>query len=534
MLSGQDRQFRVYWRDGDGSAVDIGAGSTFTLAFTAVDGQAAPSNETGSIIGSGNALPQASFDLAASDYSSLTLPCTLKCVATATEASGGEIHKAEFTLAIAAAGDDAGVLVDEDELSRMVLGANKSVVVTSNSAHGTDIERCAREGAVRVRQFSQHFTGEGSASAPAAWSTWATYEAAVRLALMHRKEDLPEIRAARDDAREAALATFSVGSGQDGTMSATTYTLRAMRQQIVMALARAGVFLDTRTVDQKIKLALEWFWNRHDWWFRERRATLRVLGVSIDSGNWDYSELQLTGLDTSAYTYQAGDQFVVTGGTGVVKGWYLITASTSHASTGTITLASSCSVANSDLSNTDIEGYAVQAKFFGLGAGETVDSLATRKLYYSDESVELSYITADEMRRAHAESTLSTGRPTRFRVGGLPGALQWEFWPLPDTSYEARCSVFLKGPTLPTSESSTTEVEQFPPEFRPMIVEYATAACLATRDPKAARTYFEGVGAFVNEYLHRAEDRGVHDDDQSVTDVYGDRAWQVMDHMEGL
>lgn len=158
----------------------------------------------------------------------------------------------------------------------------------------------------------------------------------------------------------------------------------------------------------------------------------------------------------------------------------------------------------------------------GLAVGETFDSFATRKLYYTDSDQCIAHAEGDDMQWVRSLANQSTGRPTFFRVQKQAASTIYQFYPVPDAAYEFRAEVWIKAPAAASSATDGTPFSLFPADFQSIIRDLALSKVLRGYDPKMA----ESIAGTANDQLEalcpQYDDRGAVDDDQQVRDVYHD------------
>lgn len=160
----------------------------------------------------------------------------------------------------------------------------------------------------------------------------------------------------------------------------------------------------------------------------------------------------------------------------------------------------------------------------GLESGETIDSIASLVLRQTTSGYEgqaISWATAEVMDYLRTSDT-NTGVPTRFRVHGQTGStLKWQFHPVPDGTYTARCEVLVRAPAVPTSATSTTEMANFTDEFLPRIRDLTLAHVLYS-GRRMGRNEFEAVLSGLDSDLAGIQRLASGAEDARVRDHYGD------------
>ena len=147
--------------------------------------------------------------------------------------------------------------------------------------------------------------------------------------------------------------------------------------------------------------------------------------------------------------------------------------------------------------------------------GEYFDSFAIRELYYTDTNYTLEHVDADPMYREASQTSAVAGRPRWVRVMDYGSAKAFKFYPFPDAEYTLKAEVFITGPATPANASSTTWLDKFPPEFKTIIRDLATARALGT----ATNQINDRLGALLPRF---SDVHGYLDHNQAPRDVYRD------------
>lgn len=160
---------------------------------------------------------------------------------------------------------------------------------------------------------------------------------------------------------------------------------------------------------------------------------------------------------------------------------------------------------------------------------ETLDSIATRELWYTDApGFTLKWATAEEMARLKAEYGTDTGRPLWFRLERSGSSLTWHLAPLPDAQYTLRSEVYISGPaTLTDATSLTNALAKFPTEFGPVIRDLVLGRVLEHHGAEDGAAVVSRAMDQVTAFLPAAEDHGRPAHTQEVRDRYGDARAQT-------
>lgn len=177
----------------------------------------------------------------------------------------------------------------------------------------------------------------------------------------------------------------------------------------------------------------------------------------------------------------------------------------------------------------------------------SVESLATRELYYSDSgsrgSITCKWADADRMAELRAYYGTETGRPQYFRFEGTgkvvlttsttstdwtseatSSTLSFQFAPTPDAVYSTRTAVYIATPSLPTSATSTTVFSSLPNEFQPVLRDLVLGKII--KDMSGDGTVFSDTNDEIDRLCQKYTNPGVVDDTQRVRDVNKDE-WAI-------
>lgn len=195
-----------------------------------------------------------------------------------------------------------------DRVARTLYSANYSALETYQQGVVNDAGLMALE---VLKGFGAYFPDAlVDNPAPGTWVTWLWAEAILFANVNAPGDRADDVRRARDEAREAALQTYSFDTSVNNT--AGSLTLLEIRKFVAVNLARRGVLPPIQMVDMAARWALNHIWNRKNWIFRRRPVTLTIAtdetvtvsdSVSMDAANtrvlW-YSDSAGPGLCISA------------------------------------------------------------------------------------------------------------------------------------------------------------------------------------------------------------------------------------------
>ncbi len=207
---------------------------------------------------------------------------------------------------------------------------------------------------------------------------------------------------------------------------------------------------------------------------------------------------------------------VITAGTNAVLHEYPVTSATSTV----LTLSDDIGATNAAA---DIQGYYITVSFTGLEAGESFDSIATVRWYYSDNDAlgwPLTWMSADGFAVRRNVDANNLDRPRFFRTFNIDGQTAWRFTPLPDQAYTCRGEVF-------------TLFDKFSPSFLPIMRRFTLSKLLTSYDRHNEQLSRE-VQADIEELFPTFQDIGEADARMGITDVYGDASCFLGNGVPGL
>lgn len=165
----------------------------------------------------------------------------------------------------------------------------------------------------------------------------------------------------------------------------------------------------------------------------------------------------------------------------------------------------------------------------------SLDSVNTMLWWYTDNNglrQTIAWANADEMAAARAIWT-DTGRPRFVRAHKDAGAWTYEFAPAPDIAYTVRTEAITTGPPEITDETATTPFDEYPKEFRPLILDMVLARTMVQMGMRGAEQALDEATGLVDTLGPQFEDYGSMDDRGGVTDVYADAAY-IDNNEDGL
>lgn len=154
-------------------------------------------------------------------------------------------------------------------------------------------------------------------------------------------------------------------------------------------------------------------------------------------------------------------------------------------------------------------------------SGETMDTVATRLFYYTDDSsarTKIAWASSDDFARIRTRWGTSTGRPQYFRIQKTGDTRTWRLTPMPDAAYTLYGEVYVDGPGTPSSATSTTIFSKFPAAFWPLIRLATLAEVMEAAGHRNADALFQKVEYDVGKLLPEWDDPGAPDNDQTVRD----------------
>ena len=375
------------------------------------------------------------------------------------------------------------------------LSANQKKQLDGTWTSGSLSDGAAYDAYVEIAQLAQWF--EQASSNPDTsypqdeWDRLFLAKASMILVKTVRPDRLPDFERDHEKALDESLDTFTRDLVSSTSLAGQGITLAGIRAFVIdHCVKRAGtntglrrrLFPSIAQIDGSIQWTLNYIWNKTPWHFRKRQVIIRVAVVSATTATWTESSKTLTSAGTFTGSLNAGARVLVTGGTGVLSGEYLVTAQSSDSA---IVLDTSISAAGSDLTTGDISATVQSITISGMGASESFDAVMSRKLFYQGDQVggELKWADATRMAEWKSVSDSDTGTPRVFRFEriSISDALvtTWHLSPFPDQAYVLRCAVLLSGPgTLTTAASLVTAISRFPAEFGTVIRDVTLAKVL--------------------------------------------------------
>jgi hypothetical protein len=379
-----------------------------------------------------------------------------------------------------------------------------------------------------VSQYAKWFdmTGTGGDNAPEVWKAWFSWETTYAVAISAHPDRAEHYRRLADRARTDAFSAYSrkeIDFDPAVDTESYTFSTQSIRYYVMAHVTRLAPPLmpPPESVDAAIDSIRTMYWNAGNWVVRKRDVTIRIVPITISSGNWTESTKTVSNVDVSSYTFRAGDLFYATSGTNVVTGEYRVASSSG---VSTFTLNESISATAGILSNTDIAGFIVSVNVFGLDSNEVLDSIESRRLYHLNTAVEnvpIRWVSPDDYTKLRIGHGSTRDEPLWFRMRHDSDAMIYQFTPIPDTTYSLRAVVLKATPSSPTSVSDTVPFTEFNAEIRPAIRRAVLDRVLTDHGRhneemhRQVRDEFESLAAIY-------QNTGKMDDDQSPRDVYRD------------
>lgn len=161
---------------------------------------------------------------------------------------------------------------------------------------------------------------------------------------------------------------------------------------------------------------------------------------------------------------------------------------------------------------------------FSLSGSNTFDSLATRRIYYTDQpETWMQSVNMEDMQRLRASSASATGRPTTFTVQKGASGTTWLFYPVPDQTYNIRAAVYIGAPSITSSSTDAGLLSDFPATFKPLIRDMVLARVLKQHNlPDGDEKWRDATNQMESDAKNYYDDRGEPPTEASVRDVYGD------------
>lgn len=400
----------------------------------------------------------------------------------------------------------------------------------------------ALDALTEIQQIGQWFGLVAPTSVPSEWEAWLVAKTVLMAGKVIHPERTDGYQKLHDDAEMAAIDAYGrnlVTYDPGATPEATTLTIQNVRYYVMshcarrerwhtvdgQATRRPRLWVSPEVVDAQIERVLRNLWNRAYWNFRRRVVTMKINPITVTNATWTASTKTLTStgnFGTSA-TIPVGSTVIITGGTSVTTGYYIVASSTAD----TLVLTGSCYA--TDLSAADIELTVVAVTFPTLDTSETFHQVASRRFYYDDSTAGgLSFIewakdgTEMSRVRANQQSNGVTRRPAIYRFENNSDVLSWDFYPIPDQVYTAKGEIFVKGPTLASTAASTVGGGRFPEAFNHVIKDAVLAETLRHYGDPQGKEMWLDIEQEIQRLLPQFCDVGQQEEDQEVRDVYGD------------
>lgn len=369
------------------------------------------------------------------------------------------------------------------------------------------------------------FNGTATGTAPVEMEPMLIDESIARIERNAHPERYKDARSQADQTRLNVLASFArlaMTYSPGTTTEAFVYTVQNVRNYVLAHCLRMRPMLlpQPETVDAELDGVLRMIWNKAAWPFRRRPCTLVLDRTAFTGGTWTEATKTISGLTGVSTSLPAGTRFFVTAGTGANARDFSIVSTTAT----TIVLADSIGAASD--AKTDIEGFYYTVTFEGLESGESFDSIASFRFYYTDvpyEGSPLAWLTSDDFAKIRAAQGATPGRPFYFRTEMVaPSTMAWFFSPIPDGDYAARGEVYVLAPAAPTSASATATMDKFAREFLPAMRKLVLARVLTAynrHNQDLTREALDEVESLYPVYI----DDGSQDARIGTLDIYGDQ-----------
>lgn len=435
----------------------------------------------------------------------------------------------------------------QDRISLDVFGVLYATLTTPQKTHidgvwtsGSLTTGKAFDSLTQIMQVANWFEMAGGTSAPQVWEPWLVAQTAAELAPVYRPERVGALNAAKESAIDQAIDSFTITAPTGAFASSNSsqaITVQGIRYFVLNHCARRKesgtntglrrrLFPPIDEVDSHIQWVLNFVYNKEHWSFRKRDVTLTINTLSTVTGaTWTESSKTLTqsGAFTNLLLTNGPAMLMVTGGTGAQTAIYPIASKTSA---NAIVLPTSLSNTNADLATGDITAVLFFLDFRGILSGETIDSVASRRFYYTTDPFtggKLNWIDATGMDAAMAYHALNTGQPSLFRIENQPVQVRvWRLAPFPDQTYTLKGSVYVSGPGSPSSVSDTTIFDKFPTEFGVVIRDMVLARVLQANNTSDADRFWSRAIENVQLLLPTFVDNGSPARLTSTEDVYSD------------
>lgn len=444
----------------------------------------------------------------------------------------------------------------QNRIALSIWGVQNSALTTDLKVHldgtwttGALATGMAFDAYTRITQIANWFEQVGATSAPQAWEHWLVAETCLLLAPLYRPERMQAYTLEREQAIDAALDSYTLRD-PTGTFSSSnlsqTNTVNGIRFYVLNHCARRKesgtntglrrrIFPPIDEIDSHIQWTLNYVYNKQPWNFRKREVSLIITQIAYPTAaTWTNSTKTLTQTGAFASVPSTANlagktaKLLLSSGTGVVLAEYQIASKTSD---NAIVLAQDIATTPGDLATGDIVGTIFIAEIRGTLSGESFDSTASRKFFYTDSANygvnTLKWLDATQMDQAKTVFGTPTGRPQFFRTEIQPSdAVKLHLSPFPDDDYVLKGSVWVTGPGTPSSATDTAVFDKFPSEFFTVIRDMVLARVLMNYGASDAERVWGRSVEQVERLLPIYTDQGTPSRMHGILDVYNDRAMQ--------
>lgn len=398
----------------------------------------------------------------------------------------------------------------------------------------------AYDALIQIETIANYFEMAGATSAPQSWESWLVWETACKLCKTYKDDSRVRFcESEREKAIDVFLDAYTTTS-PTGAVSAvaTTISPQNIRYQTLMHCARRKepgtgmrrrLFPPIDEIDGHLVWVLNFLYNKEHWNFRKRSVQISIKYLATITGA-TYTESSKTLTQAGAFTNlsltNGPAMLLITDGTGVVTGEAQIATRTSANAVVTTT---SLSTTNADLTTGDITGVLFYLDIRGLLSGESIDAVASRRLFYQNASgqygsdARLNWVDSTQMDQIKAYNALLQGQPAVFRIENQPsGVKSWRLAPFPDADYTVNGSVYVTGPGTFDLTDTTGVIAKFPTEFGPVIRDMVLARVLQQNSTSDSDRFMSRAMDLVQTLLPEFVDQGSPAKMMGPEDVYGD------------
>lgn len=407
-----------------------------------------------------------------------------------------------------------------DQISRSMYGGR--AYTTLNDDESNQIDAAAARGLIPIEQFADNIQRAGSSdNAPAEWATWYFWQSIREIAPFVHPDR--KYREELDAAKRDAITSYQ-NEEIDYDLSAdseyATVNFLNIRKYVLdhwIRLDGFPAFPAIKAIDAAAYEVYNSLWNRSGWTVRRRLVRMKIDHFSFTDATWTAATRTITkasGMSAAA----AGSMVLIVDGTSAVTREFTVISATDDA----LVVASDI---GADDAAADIEGRVMTISFENLPNGESYDSTASVRWYYSDRTgtdTQLRWSPADRFAEVKAAELLpSTGRPRFYRTSEIGTTDSWIMSPFPDKDYFLTGEIYIATPTDPTSATDTDPFTALFKESLPW-VKRATLDQVLTNHGKQDAAIHRGVVAELELMFPAYQDLGLPNRDQGVEDVNDD------------